>query len=99
MSKKKILNFKTRVLGLEAAGSLKNKDIIQTIRSASSDCVKDNWVKGTLIEIHLDGEFVGIATVAEIRAVKFSNLIKYDAERGGFENLEALSKALKKFGW
>ena len=97
------LNFTTRCLGAKAAQRLKDKQVIQTIRSEKSDIVQaltDRTLKlGDTIEVLLDGEQIGMATCLNIDPVKWHNLDIADAQRGGFDNRFELASALKRAGY
>jgi len=92
----KKLSFTERVLGLDAAVQLRNKKLVQTIRS---DKEIEGLAERDLVTITLDDREIAKAVITSIDKVRLSELAKDDAERGGFPTLPHLEDALKRAGF
>ena len=98
-----ILNFTTYVLGAKAASRLRERQVTQTIRSAkhtiglsiSRGKVKPN----DLMQVTLEGEFMGVARYLTMDKVHWGELTTEDAKRGGFDSLDELDDALRRGGY
>lgn len=93
------LNFTTSVLGVEAAQRLRDKKVIQTIRSRKGTAPFLRS-RGTYVNILLDKEILYSARITEIdRMSSLNDLSQIDAEIGGFNDIEELRAALKRAGF
>ena len=102
MSDKQI-HFTTRVLGPVTTFRLEQCQVTQTLR-AESDSVTNAILNGQAsagdkLEITLDTITVGMAELISMDAVIWGSLDIGDAHRGGFDNLDDLSEALKRAGY
>ncbi len=90
------LNFTSRVLGKKAAERLKQKGVTQTLRDVDTAC----WCVGCKkMSIALDGNILGAADHFSFDMTTGERLTQIDAERGGFNSIEALTAALKRAGY
>lgn len=97
------LNFKTRVLGRDAAISLRHQKVTQTIRSQNSDIIK-LWLEGNLqigdkVEVALDDQVIDYAYPFIIKRVAWRELTIKDAQWGGFRYLYELKATLMRAGY
>lgn len=92
----KQLKFTERVLGHKATTNLRQKKVIQTIRS---DKEIEHLKERDLIEITLDDKYVGKANITSIDKIRLSELAHDDAIKGGFSNLADLQGALVRAGF
>jgi len=95
-AKPKHLRFTERVLGHETAANLRQRRLVQTIRS---DKEIEGLKERDLVEITLDDKPVGEAYITSIDKVRLSELAHDDATRGGFSNLIDLQDALIRAGF
>jgi len=97
------INFTTRVLGPAAAFRLEKHQVSQTLRSRNTDitaAILDGRAKtGDRLQVLLDGIIAGRAELISIDAVNWEYVNLDDANRGGFDNLEDLEKALQRAGY
>ena len=97
------INFTTRVLGPAAAFRLEKHQVSQTLRSRNTDitaAILDGRAKtGDRLQVLLDGIIAGRAELISIDAVNWEHINLDDANRGGFDNLEDLEKALQRAGY
>lgn len=85
------LRFTTGVLGPKAAARLRERSVVQTIRSHS-------YPPG-LYTVDLDGEALGQVSPVSVREMTIAWLTEEDAHLGGFSTLLELLKALRRAGW
>ena len=94
------LNFTTKVLGKVAAGRLRQKAITQTLRGPNSDIVgamlHGELKTGDYMEVALDNEVIGLAYPAMVDRYSWFSMLEDDAQRGGFDTLDDLQKALMR---
>ena len=99
----KRLDFNTGVLGAVAAGRLREKKVVQTLRSPNNSIARallDSSLKiGGSFEVALDGELIGLAQPVDIDRINGASLTPSDAERGGFDSVEDLGSALQRAGY
>lgn len=97
------LKFTTWVLSKKVASRLKQHQITQTLRSHSSDMVQaillGELKVGDKIEIILDNQTIGFVRWAWLDTPRWIDLTQADAERGGFDTLADLEKALQRAGF
>ena len=97
------LEFATQVLGAVAAGRLREKKVTQTLRSPNCSIVNalihGSLTIGDRVEVTLDNEFIGHAYPADVDRINGASLTPADAERGGFDSIEDLDKALQRGGY
>lgn len=97
------LHFTTRVLGPAAAYKLEKRQVTQTLRAESSSITNAILLGrvsvGEKLEIALDGIFVGQAELVSADAVHWEYINLDDANRGGFDTLKELEKALERAGY
>ena len=97
------INFTTAVLGAKATARLREHQVTQTIRSATSSivlAVNDSRLSpGDTIQITLDDEFVGYARFTGMERISWGQLTQEDARHGGFDNRFELAYALKRAGY
>ena len=82
------MNFTRCVLGQKATERLQAHQVTQTIRSGSSSfvlAINDSRIKpDELMQVALDGEFIGSAELVGMDRLKADELSIDDAKRGGF---------------
>ena len=93
---KKQLKFTERVLGPDAAANLRNKKVVQTIRS---DKEIEGLAERDVVEVTLDDKVIGEVVITSIDKVRLSELAQDDAERGGFSTLSDLQAAALRAGY
>jgi len=97
------LNFTTKVLGERVAVKLRERGVIQTLRSPGSDIVgallHGQLKIGDQMEVALDGEVVGLAQPAIVDRILLSNLDATDADRAGFADVDEQATVLRRAGY
>jgi hypothetical protein len=97
------LNFTSKVMGPEGTERLRGRRVTQTLRSPSSNIVGElihrHLQVGDPFEVALDGNLIGEAKLLPCDRISGYWLSIKDANRGGFESLEELEKALKRAGY
>jgi len=97
------INFTTAVLGAKATARLREHQVTQTIRSATSSIVlavnDGRLTSGDMIQVTLDDEFVGYARFTGMEKMSWGRLTLEDARLGGFDNRFELAYALKRAGY
>ena len=97
------INFTTAVLGAKATARLREHQVTQTIRSATSSIVlavnDGRLASGDMIQVTLDDEFVGYARFTGMEKMSWGRLTLEDARLGGFDNRFELAYALKRAGY
>lgn len=91
-----VLNFTTWVLGDEAAGRLKAKQVTQTIRS---DKEAKHLKTNIEVTVALDGFRIDEVYIESLVRRQFSSLNIQDAQCGGFTSLDELRAAAKRAGY
>jgi uncharacterized protein YqfB (UPF0267 family) len=101
------LQFTRRVLGPKASDRLLKKQVTQSLRSHAPI----RYTEESLIQVELKWGAVarvsheekegpiGNVKITSIDPVKWENLKLEDAERGGFDSMEELEKALNRAGY
>jgi len=99
------LHFTMLTLGIPAMQKLVSHKVTQTIRSKKTDIVKA-YRLGTVelgrseLDITLDYiGTIGRAIIDDIEETKWHQLTMADAERGGFDSMESLHRALLRTGY
>lgn len=92
------LEFRSRILGREAADRLRCGGVTQTIRSRR-EASKFFMRRGSHVKVLLDGKFLYPARIIEISVKPLRSLDVFDAEIGGFTVLSELHAALKRAGF
>ena len=102
------LEFSSKVLGPSASDKLLHKQIIKTFRShkyaertlGTYKRYGLDWFKEEEVDVHLDGLFIGQATISYCRYPRSINdLQAKDAWYAGFSTKEKLFAALKRAGF
>ena len=97
------INFTKAVLGAKATARLRERQVTQTMRSATSSialAVNDGRLRPRdMIQVTLDDEVVGYARFTGMEKVSWRQLTQEDARRGGFDNRFELAYALKRAGY
>ncbi|MBW1732214.1 MAG: hypothetical protein JRJ75_15255 [Deltaproteobacteria bacterium] len=97
------LNFTTRVLGPIAAYRLEQHKVTQTLRgytsSAAQAALTGQLKVGDQMKVLLDGRPIGFAEYVKMDAPRWIDIDTADAQRGGFDDLANLEKALQKAGY
>lgn len=103
MPEQEQIHFTTRVLGPAAAYGLEQHQVTQTLRAGSNSITNAILLgrvgPGDQLEVVLDGIFVGNAKLVSMDVVNWEYFNLNDANRGGFDNLEELEKALRRGGF
>lgn len=97
------LNFTTRVLSPIAAYRLEQHKVTQTLRGYTSSITQaaltGKLKVGDQMEVLLDDHLIGHAEYVKMDSVTWVNLDTADAQRGGFDDLAELEKALQRAGY
>jgi len=97
------IHFTTRVLGPGAAFRLEQHQVTQTLRSESSsltsDIINGRVSSGDRLQVLLDTIIVGQVALHSMDSVNWGYINLDDAERGGFDSLDDLEKALQRAGY
>jgi len=97
------LNFTTRVMGEDGAERVRRQEVFETLRSERSDIARA-FSNGTLtagdeIEVALDGEIIGKASLSVIDRTDWDGITLIDARESGFTSMPGLSAALRRAGY
>lgn len=80
----------------ELREKLLNKTVTQTIRSRT-ELTKHNFTVGSNVSVKWKNDFLGRARIVRVEPVRIRELTIEDARLGGFDSVDKLIKALKRF--
>lgn len=92
------LAFTSRVLGPKAVEQLKDGKVLQTIRSRK-EAAPFLTKQGSEVPLTLDGNLLYRVRITAIRRTTLAELIEFDAELGGFQNLWEFRQAARRAGF